>query len=499
MKPSALLAALCLVLTATSGTGAAPEGRVVIAVPSEPTTFDAHVFSDQPTYNVMLNVFDTLVERGADMQLRPLLAESYRLLDDRTWQFKLRKGITFTNGEPFNAAVVKWNVERMLDPATKSKNIGRVSAIERVDVVDDLTVNIRTKAPYPILDAQLARVLHMMPPRYVQDRGAAHIAANPVGTGPYRVVRWAKDDELVLEANPGYWRGAPRIRTVVFKPIPEASARVFALMNGEVDVAAGIPPHLAASIDAGGRAEARKVPSLEVMYAGLYDAVAPTSSKKVRQAINYGVNVDAIVKNVMEGNGERRAGILAREAFGFDPSVKPYPYDPERARQLLREAGYQAGAEFVVNIPTGRYLNEKAIGEAIVADLQKIGIKATLRTHEWGNYVAATTSQKLFHMQLQGWGPATLDADDLYSTNLHSKSPFSHVHDERLDKLVEDGRSTLDKDRRLRIYREVAAHHHEEATHLFLWQSVNIYGVSRRLTWTPRPDEYLKMYDAAVK
>ena len=143
---AALLALLSLVvLMFVPGADAAPEGRVVVAVSSEPTTFDAHVFSDQPTYNVMLNVFDTLVERGPDMQLRPLLAESYRLVDDRTWQFKLRKGIQFTNGEPFNAQVVKWNVERMLDPATKSKNIGRVSSIERVEVVDDLTVNIRTK------------------------------------------------------------------------------------------------------------------------------------------------------------------------------------------------------------------------------------------------------------------------------------------------------------------------------------------------------------------
>ena len=499
MKPTALLAALGLVLLAVIPLAAAPEGRVVIAVPSEPTTFDAHVFSDQPTYNVMLNVFDTLVERTPDMQLRPLLAESYRLLDDRTWQFKLRKGVAFTNGEPFNAAVVKWNVERMLDPATKSKNIGRVSAIERVEVVDDLTVNIRTKAPYPILDAQLARVLHMMPPRYVQEKGAAHVAANPVGTGPYRFVRWTKDDELVLEANASYWRGAPRIKTVVFKPVPEATSRVYALMNGEVDVAVVIPPHLAAGIDAGGKAEVRKVPSLEVMYAGLYDSVAPTNNKKVRQAVNYGVNVDAIIKGVMDGHGERRAGILAKEAFGFDPSVKPYPYDPERARRLLREANYQPTSDFIVNIPMGRYLNEKAIGEAIVADLQKIGIKAVLRTHEWGTYVAQTTANKLFHMQLQGWGPATLDADDLYSTNLHSKSPFSHVKDERIDKLVEDGRTTLDKERRLKVYREVASLHNDEATHLFLWQSVNLYGVNKRLTWTPRPDEYLKMYDAAAK
>jgi peptide/nickel transport system substrate-binding protein len=493
----ALISAVVLMLA--PGADAAPEGRVVVAVASEPTTFDAHVFSDQPTYNVILNVFDTLVERGPDMQLRPLLAESYRLVDDRTWQFKLRKGIQFTNGEPFNAQVVKWNVERMLDPATKSKNIGRVSAIERVDVVDDLTVNIRTKAPYPILDAQLARVVHMMPPRYVQEKGATHIATNPIGTGPYRVVRWVKDDELVLEANERYWRGAPRIKTIVIKPIPETTARVYALLNGEVDLAGGIAPNLVPGIEASSKAQVRKVPSLEVMYCGLYGTVGPTANKKVRQAINYGVNVDAILKGVMEGDGERRAGILAREAFGFDPTVKPYPYDPERARQLLREANYPADYDFVVNVPVGRYLNDKTIGEAIAADLKKIGIKASVKPHEWGNYVSATTGQKLFPMQLQGWGPATLDADDLYSTNLHSKSPFSHFQDERLDRLVEEGRSTLDKDKRLRIYREIAQYHHEEATHLFLWQSVNIYGVSKRLTWTPRPDEYVKLYDAALK
>jgi peptide/nickel transport system substrate-binding protein len=494
-----LLALLCLAVIAAPGASATPEGRIVIGVPSEPTTFDTHVFSDQPTYNVILNVFDTLLERGPDMQLRPLLAESYRLLDDRTWQFKLRRGVKFTSGEPFNAAAVKWNIERMLDPATKSRNIGRVSAIERVDVVDDLTVNIRTKAPYPILDAQLARVVHMMPPRHVAEKGAAHIATNPVGTGPYRVVRWVKDEQLVLEANEGYWRGAPKIKTVVFRPIPDPATRVYALVNGEIDIAVGVPSPLRASIDGSGKADVRKVPSLEVMYGGLYNFVPPTDSKKVRQAINHGVNVDAIIKGVMEGDGERRAGLLAKEAFGFDGSVAPYPYDPERARQLLREANYPADHEFLVNIPVGRYLNEKAIGEAIAGDLRKIGIKATVRTHEWGNYVSLTTTHKLFPMQLQGWGPATLDADDLYSTNLHSKSPFSHFRDERLDRMVEEGRSTLDREKRLRIYREIARYHHDEATHLFLWQSVNVYGVSRRVAWTPRPDEYLKMYDASLK
>jgi peptide/nickel transport system substrate-binding protein len=494
-----LLLAVTAVALGGRALDAAPAGRIVVAHPSDPTTFDAHVFSDQPTYNVILNVYETLVERTPDMQLRPLLAESYRMLDDRTWQFRLRRGIAFTNGEPFNAGVVKWNVERMLDPATKSRNLGRVSAIERVDVVDDLTVNIVTRTPYPILDAQLARVVHMMPPRHVQDKGAAHVSAHPVGTGPYRLARWVKDDELVLEANEAYWRGAPRIKTAVFRPVPEAATRVSALVNGEVDIATNVPPPLVGTIQAARNVEVRRVPSLEVMYMPLYNQVAPTSDRRVRQAINHGVNVDSILRNVMDGNGERRAGILAREAFGFDPGVKPYPYDPERARQLLRDAGYAPSTEFVVNIPMGRYLNERAIGEAVVGELQKIGIRAVLKIHEWGNYVTAMTGRRLFHMHLQGWGPATLDADDLYSTNLHSKSPFSQFHDVRLDRLVEQGRSTLDRERRLQVYREVARFQADEATHLFLWQSVNLYGIAGRVIWTPRPDEYLKVYDAAVR
>lgn len=496
-----VLGTLLAAVAMASGAHAQPAGRIVIAQPSDPTTFDAHVFSDQPTYNVLLNIYETLVERGTDMQLHPLLAESYRLINDRTWQFKLRRNIKFTDGEPFNAAVVKWNVERMIDPATKSKNSARVSAIERVDIVDDFTVNIVTKLPYPILDAQLSRVVHMLPPRYVTEKGSAYIGANPVGTGPYKFVRWVKDDELVFEANEGYWRGAPRIKTVVFRPIPEPSTRVNALVAGEVDLITQVPPPLVDTVTAaGGRGvELRKVLSLEVMFMPLYNEVTPTNSKKVRQAINYGVNVDAILQKVMNGAGERRAGILARQAFGFDPSVKPYAYNPDLARRLLKEADYSPQTELLVNIPSGRWPNEKEIGEAVVGDLQKIGLNARARILEWGTFLSNLTAHKLGPIHLQGWGPATLDADDLYSTNLYSKAPFSQFRDERLDRLVEQGRSTMDKEKRLEIYREIARFQAEEATHLFLWQAMNLYGVNKRVSWTPRPDEYLKMYDASVK
>ena len=488
------VAALMLVPAAD----AAPEGRVVVAVASSSTTFDAHVFSDQPTYNVILNVFDTLVERGPDMQLRPLLAESYRLVDDRTWQFKLRKGIQFTNGEPFNAQVVKWNVERMLDPATKSKNVGRVSAIERVDVVDDLTVNIRTKAPYPILDAQLARVVHMMPPRYVQEKGATHIATNPIGTGPYRVVRWVKDDEIVLEANERYWRGAPRIKTIVIKPIPEITARVYALTNGEVDLAGGIAPHLVPGIEANGKAQVRKVPSLEVMYCGLYGAVGPTANKKVRQAINYGVNVDTIIKSVMEGDGERRAGILAKEAFGFDGSVKPYPYDPERARQLLREGELSARLR-LRHQRSGRPLPERQDDrrgdrrrsqEDRHSGLGQASRVGELRHRHHRPEALPDAAARLGPSHV-GRRRSLLDqpAQQVAVLPLPGRAPRSPRRGGPFDARQGQAPADLPRDRPVPSRKEATNRR----------QSVNIYGVSKRLVWTPRPDEYLKLYDAALK
>lgn len=501
MKKFIIVTITCLlvVLKIFSQVSSAAEGKIVIAQPGDVTTMDAHVQSDMMSGNVLPNIFDLLVERGPDMKLYPLLAESYKVLDDLTWQFKLRRGIKFTNGEPFNAAVVKWNIERMLDPATKAKNIARVSMIDRIDIVDDYTVNLVTKKPYPILDSQLSRAPHMLPPGYVREKGAAYVSTHPVGTGPYKFVKWIKDDYLELEANENYWRGVPKIKTVVIRPIPETSTRVNALINGEVDIIANVPAHLEKSVQKRGDAEVRKVRSLEVMYISLYSAQYPTNNKKVRQAINYGVNVDAIIKNVMQGNGDRRAGILSMEAFGFDPTVKLYQYNPEKAKRLLKEAQYDKDFDFVINLPIGRYLNEKAIGEAVAGELRKIGIKAKVKLWEWGSYVGNMTKHQLYPAHLQGWGPLTLDADEMYSSNLYSTSVFSHFQDERLDGLIEEGRSTIDKERRRKIYSEIAKLAREKATHLFLWQSINTYGVNKRVNWTPRPDEYLKMYDASLK
>jgi len=196
-------------------------------------SLDSMGLVDAPSLNVRLNIYDTLLQRDANLKIEPLLAESYKLIDDLTWEFKLRKGIKFHNGEDFNAAAVKFNLERLADPKNKLPQIFLIGVLDRVEMIDDLTVRIITKKPYPTLDARFCIFGGMIAPKYLQEKGPEYLATHPVGTGPYKFVRWVKDDELVLEAFDNYWRGSPKIRKVVFKPIPEATTRVASLQTGE--------------------------------------------------------------------------------------------------------------------------------------------------------------------------------------------------------------------------------------------------------------------------
>jgi peptide/nickel transport system substrate-binding protein len=222
-----LLLILPLVLLSLGPSFAARDKDTLVIVQGvDPTTMDPQNHMETPAWNVHLQIFDTLLQRDPEIKIKTLLAESYRVVNDLTWEFKLRKGVKFHNGEDFNAAAVKFVLERMADPKQKLRQTVFQGVIERVDVVDDYTVRIATKEPYPVMDAMLCIYGQVIPPKYFQEKGPAHFALNPVGTGPFKFVRWVKDDHILLEANENYWRGAPKIKKVMFRPIPEATTRV---------------------------------------------------------------------------------------------------------------------------------------------------------------------------------------------------------------------------------------------------------------------------------
>src|SRR4030095_1682125 len=246
-----LLSVLAFPLLFPLTAGAAPAGKVVIAQGVDPTTLDMMNQSEQPASNVGAQMFDMLVARDQSLALVPERAtELPKLAAPTTWEIKLRKGVKFHNGETFDAESVKFSLERLANPANKLRASSSFGPIDRVEVVDPYLVRVHTKKPWPTFVTHLAlRQASMYPPKEYAGKDPAAISKNPIGTGPYKFVRWSKDEEIVMEAVPDHWRGAARVKTVVFRPIPDDAVRVAALQNGEIDVAVNIPPHLATIID----------------------------------------------------------------------------------------------------------------------------------------------------------------------------------------------------------------------------------------------------------
>jgi peptide/nickel transport system substrate-binding protein len=501
MKKRALFVlSLAVFLTFGGIAAAAPKDTLVIAQGVDPSTLDPHNHQETPAFNVLLNVYDTLLIRDDNLKIQPLLASSYRLIDEKTWEFKLQKGVKFHNGEDFNAASVKFTLERMADPAKKLRQSFFQGVISRVDIVDDHTVRVLTTKPYPYLDAQLSHVGAMLPPKYVQEKGEKELAVNPVGTGPYKFVKWVKDDQLLLEANPNYWRGAPRIKKVIFRPIPEATTRVAGLQTQEVDIIVNIPPHLSRLMQWKGRSYVAKVPSSRVIFMA-FDTTkgGPVADKRVRKAIAHAVDLDNIIKKVLEGNGMRLGVPLTRYHFGYDPAIQPHPYDPEKARKLLAEAGYPQGFDFVLLSPNGRYLNDKEVAEAVVGDLRKVGLNASVKVHEWGTYISTLYAIKGSPAHILGWGGATFDADGTFFPLMRTKQVLSHFSDPAMDALIDEGRSVMGREKRQKIYSQACRIFQEEVPWAFVYQQVDIYGVNERVEWKARGDEKLIVYNMSFR
>jgi peptide/nickel transport system substrate-binding protein len=489
------VAALLVLLLAAAPAWA--QGELRVAIPWTPENLDPTMNLSSLRSQVGVSVFDSLVGRDADGKIVGELAESWRGLDDRTWQLKLRRGVTFHNGEPFNAEAVRFTFQRVLNPEQKSPNRATVSEVERVDVVDDLTVNLVLRAPYAPF---LARLIDfpMVPPKYTAEKGNQGLALRPVGTGPFRFVELVKDDHMIVEAFDKHWRGPPRIKRIVFKPIPEPFTRAAALRNGEVDLITTVPPTLATELDKVAGVRVQRVPSTWQIYLGLNAFKKPLSDVRVRQALNYATDVDAIIKNVMDGNGRRLEGPFTPNVFGFDASVKGYAPDPARARRLLAEAGYPDGVEVTLDAPAGRYQGDKEIGEALGGQWQKAGFRPKVQVAEWGAYFKKYLGKQMQDAYLLGLGGPMQDADELYNL-VSSKGRGLYYKNERVDELFDQGRATTDPARRRKVYADLARAMVEDATWVFLMQQVDIYATRDRLVWTPRPDQWLLFHSVALK
>jgi peptide/nickel transport system substrate-binding protein len=474
---------------------------VVVAQGTDPTRLDPDMHRDLPSNNVILHIYDSLVERGADAKLRPQLAESWRIIDGTTVEFRLRNGIKFSNGEPFNAEVVKYNFERvagLMPDAKKTLNASDYNTIKEVKVIDDYTVQIITKHPDPLLLAYVAKKF-IVPIKYTKQDNFESLATKPIGTGPYVLKSWMKGGELVLTAKKDYRKGAPKIDEVVFRPIPDDATRIAELKVGNVDIIANLKPDNVKEIEAVKQLEVKYAPSNRVVMLWINTELEKMKDARVRKAINHALDVPSLIKNVMGGNAYRLSTMCPKHFIGWDPEEKFYTYDPQKARKLLAEAGYPNGIDITILVPRGAFLNAIQATEAIAGMLLEVGIRAKLDAVEFGVFAKQTQAHQAPELMYAAWGNRTFDVYDTLKIGAKTGAMFSWYSNRKVDEYIDKAGQTADPEKHTEYLRLALREVWEDAGFGFLYAQRDIYGVNKRLVWEPRSDEEIHLYEAYVK
>jgi peptide/nickel transport system substrate-binding protein len=486
---------------------AQPAARVVIEQGTDIESLDPLFTQARFSDNILLTMFETLVTRDSQMHYHPRLAESWTIVSPTVWQFNLRKNVRFHNGEPFTAQAVKYTIGRLYDPAIKAPSFLKgFLTLDRVEIVDDNTVRIVTKEPAPLMLEWLV-YFYMMAPKYYSGLTLAQAALRPVGTGPYLFKEWVHDDHVTVSLNPNYWGPKPRIDTLVFRPVPEAGTRIADLLSGAADIIVNVPPDQVNRINSSPLAAVITVEGGRDIFIGMRTDRPVFRDQRVRQAMNYAVDVDAILKSLFSGRGQRMATLV--NAFA-DPAVKPYPYDLNKAKALLAEAGWKldngvftSGGKPVsvtMDTPVGRYIRDKELAEAVASYLQNIGMQVTVNPLAWPVY-----AKKMFEdvnpadMYLLGLGSSFDGQDEIrYIQKDFGYNP-TFWNNPQFEKAYRDLNLTVDVRTRTRLLYELQEIAHDDPPLIYLYKQIDYYGVSKRLAWTPRRDELIILEDASVK
>lgn len=472
-----------------------PSNTVTVAVGVDATAFDPWLSTNTTDKHVVSHVFDTVLKRNADMEVVPNLATSYEAVSDTVWQFTLRDDVFFTDGEPLTARDVAYTVAHLRTEELRAPSIAQFDLISEVEVLDDYTFNIVTKQPFPALPAVLSE-FWIVPEHHTKAIGALELGRNPVGSGPYQLVEWVRDSHMLLQANPDWWGGAPAVEFVEFRVVPEQNARIAQIQTGEADIVAQIPVESLAMIERSGRASVKEATGPRSYFVG-FDTTreGPLQNPLVRQALNYAVNVEEILAIVFDGRGVELATIVTPEQFGFNDALDPYGYDPEKARELLAEAGYQNGLTLSMEAPIARYPKDSEIAQVIAGQLQAAGVTVNLEIIEWGTYVGQFGRGEAPDLYYLGWSIPTFDPDALLTPLLLSGYPYSRYSEAGLGEQIAEARSIVDPEVRAALYHEIQESIFEQAPMIFLFQLNEIYGVSDRIDWEPRADERIYLWE----
>ncbi|SDK12807.1 peptide/nickel transport system substrate-binding protein [Paenibacillus sp. OK060] len=472
-----------------SGSGAAASTTLTIAAATDIESFDPHNNNNTSSEAVLVNVFDYLIKNDSEQKKVPGLATSWEQVNDTTWRFKLREGVTFHNGDPFTSADVKYTLERVAKDSTLKQNSYFKNIVE-VKAVDEHTVDIITDGPDPLLLNRLSKMgAGILPAKYIKDNGFDKFLKQPVGTGPYKFSKWTKDDRVELVKNENYFDGEPKWNEVVFRVIPEASTRVSELLAGGVDIAASIPSTDIARIEGEADKKIVKAPIqrvLQLIFRQTEGSV--TADPKVREAVDLAIDKQGIVDSIAGG-----AGIVTRTSvtpgnFGAEPSLyKTSLYDQEKAKQLLQEAGYAEGeAEMTISVS----FQYKEPAEVVAAMLEQVGFKINLDVLEPSAFSERYSSKSFKEIFMIGIGNSLFDASNNYNRYmLEEAKGESDYNNPEVEKLLQSALINMDPASREKEYQQVQQILAEDRPAVYLYQMEGVYGTDSRVNFKPRSDE----------
>ncbi len=472
---------------------------LAIGLDQDVPTLDPAMHRSRTAEAVIRNLSDGLVTRAADMRIVPEIAESWRRIDDLTWEFAIRPGVRFHNGDALTAEDAAFTIQRTITPEAiggqSSPRKGLLGSVDGAEAIDEQTLHITTSEPYPLLPKMLA-FHEIVPKRYIEEVGDEEFGHRPVGAGPFRLVQHVTGERIVMERFNDYYGGAPSIDRLVFLPIPEVATRLGSLLAGEIDIAEKVPPHAAEMIERDSGARLSRATGTRSFFIGLNCKAPPLDDVRVRRALAHGLDIPRMVDRILSGHATTLAGPLTPAAFGFDGELTPRTHDPSLAKSLLAEAGIDSSLELELDCEDVN----RELAETAAAQLSDLGISVRLRVWKW-DVLQPLLKAGERQMWITSWGNASLDPagllPPLFVTD--ARGNFMGYSNAEVDAALERSQVAFAPTEREALFVKVQRIVHNEVPAIFGWATEEIYGVSTRVAdWDARPDAMLMMHGTSL-